>query len=266
MSRPTEPLISCLMVTRNRRSLAERAVRCFAAQTWERKELVIVDDGDEDYAPMLAPYIAAGVAIRYHRIELRPDVLLGGLRNLTLDLAEGECCMQWDDDEWYGADRIEVQAAHLGDGAAVALRWTLMSVESPTLGRLAFRSDAGIATPGTILHRRTDVRYPNVRRGEDSVFLRDLRRDGLTVLGAEQSHLFVRCFHGDNTWDEQHFLRRLRRRPADWPSYATSMWWHRDVRRHKAFRLTDAERACIAELDADTERTRSIETEAGHRG
>jgi len=254
------------MVTRNRRSLAERAVHCFAQQTWHRRELVIVDDGDEDYAPMLARYIEAGAVIRYHRIESNPEVLLGGLRNLSLDLAEGELCIQWDDDEWYAPDRIERQASVIGDGAAVALRWTLMSVHSPTRGRLAFRSDAGIATPGTVLHRRDAARYPNLRRGEDSAFLRDLRCGGLTVLGAEASHLFVRCFHGDNTWNEHHFVRRLRRRPVDWPSYAMASWVHRDLRRHRAFHLHEAELRCIHDLDHYDATVSQTLAEDGRRG
>ena len=244
-----EPLVSCLMVTRDRPHLAERAVHCFARQTWQCRELVIIDDGDVDYSAMLAPFQAAGALIRYVRIVSRPDVLLGELRNLAIDAADGEWCLQWDDDEWYDVERIAVQMAHRGDHAAVALRWTLMSVESAEHGRLAFRADAGIATPGTVLHRRDAARYPNLRRGEDSAVLRQLRAHGLVVLGSEWSHLFVRCFHGDNTWDEAHFLQRLRRRPVDWPSYAAARWWHRDLRRHRAFRLNVDEQACLAALD-----------------
>ncbi|HMV69458.1 MAG TPA: glycosyltransferase, partial [Myxococcota bacterium] len=38
------PLVSCLLVTRGRRAQAELAVRCFEAQTWRARELVVVDD------------------------------------------------------------------------------------------------------------------------------------------------------------------------------------------------------------------------------
>jgi len=226
------------MVTRNRRDLARRAVECFAAQTWKHRELVIIDDGDEDYQPMLEPYAAAGHQISYHRSTRIDGVLLGALRNRAIDAANGEVCIQWDDDEWYHPDRIAVQISHLGSGSAVALSWTLMTVQSPDFGRLAFRADAGLATPGTVLHRRDAARYPNLARGEDSVFLRSLSAAGaVTVLDREWSHLFVRCFHGANTWDEQHFLRRLRRRVTDWPAYISARWIHRDLRRHPAFRL-----------------------------
>ena len=242
------PLVSCLMVTRNRRDLARRAVECFASQTWTHRELVIIDDGDEDYTGMLAPFLEAGHRIVYERRLADPRVLLGALRNHAIERSTGAWCIQWDDDEWYHPDRIAVQmGAVAGDATAVALRWTLMSVEPDGRAPLAFRSDTGIATPGTVLHRRDAARYPNLARGEDSVFLRRLRDAGeLVVLGKEHAYLFVRCFHGSNTWSESHFVARLHRRPADWPAYATARWWHRDLTRHPACELSPREVATIA--------------------
>src|SRR5262245_57789486 len=97
-------LVSCLMVTRNRAKLARRAIACFQAQTWANKELVIVDDGDEDYAPVLAPY-RRDLHIVYHRLPPDPARTLGAARNISLELASGDYCAQWDDDEWYHPER-----------------------------------------------------------------------------------------------------------------------------------------------------------------
>ncbi|MFZ4719318.1 MAG: glycosyltransferase family 2 protein [Ilumatobacteraceae bacterium] len=242
-------LVSCLMVTRDRVELARRAVDCFAAQTWPDKELVIVDDGDADYAPMIAPYVDRGLAIRYVKLTPEHGRLLGSLRNLSIDHAAGEWCLQWDDDEWYHPDRIATQMRARGDAAAVALKWTLVDVPTEGHGRLSFRADSGIATPGTVLHHRDAARYPNLARNEDGVFLAAARRNGLAVLGKESSHLFVRCYHGANTWDQQHFLRRLRRRPADWLPYARTVITG-DIRRHPAFVLEPREANTIAALHA----------------
>ena len=96
------------MVTANRRELARRSIECFAAQTWENRELVIVDDGEQDYKPLIDRY-SDRVRIRYHRIAQNPELFLGGLRNLTLELAEGDFCAQWDDDEWFHRDRLTSQ-------------------------------------------------------------------------------------------------------------------------------------------------------------
>jgi glycosyltransferase involved in cell wall biosynthesis len=238
------------MVTRDRVELARRAVSCFAAQTWPNLELVVVDDGMQDPAPMLEQFSAQGAAIRLVRPPADEGRTLGDLRNLAIRHATGDWCIQWDDDEWYHPTRVERQVRAADDrSVAVALRWTLVHVESPRHGRLSFRADTGFATPGTVLHRTGVEAYPPLRRGEDSVFLRRLRAAGpVTVLGAESSHLFVRCFHGSNTWDEDHFVRRLHRRPLDWPAYATAKWVHRDLRRHRAFTLEPAERDTIDQL------------------
>jgi glycosyltransferase involved in cell wall biosynthesis len=243
----TSPLISCLMVTRNRARFAARALRCLAAQTWRPIELIVVDDGDEDYSTMLAAYRDA-FPIRYLRDRPVPGRRLGGLRNMALDAARGELCAQWDDDEWYHPERLAVQARACldGDVAASVLDWTLMHVDTPQMADLPYRADAGHGTPGTIVHRRTAVRYPNLARGEDDVFLESIGRRGrIARLGAEHSHLFIRCFHGGNTWDDGHFRRRLRRTPLAAAHYV----WARlrgDLRRHPQLRLTPRERDAVA--------------------
>ncbi len=266
------PIISCLMVTRDRPALVARSVDCFVRQHHPARELVIVDDGDADLRPVLEPHLERGARIRYHRLPTVPGVVLGDLRNEAIDRARGEWCLQWDDDEWYHPDRIgaqwrAVERAHATTVAAV-LRWTLMVVDSPRHGILAYRADAGFATPGTVLHRRDAARYPSLARGEDSAFLRDLRRSGrVEVLGPEASHLFVRVYHGANTWDEEHFLRRLHRRPVDWPSYLAARWWHRDLTRHRAFRLDERERAAVgALLDGPNCDTEPSNPPVPHRG
>jgi len=249
VSRPAVPLVSCLMVTRDRPGHAVMAARAFLRQTHPDCELVVVDDGNVDYGPFL-PAGTDGHVIRYHRVDDGRQRTLGEMRNLSLQLAAGDWWAQWDDDEWYHPERIATQlaAATNADVAGSVLRWTLMHVDAPPYAGRPFRADAGFATPGTILHRRTDLRYPAASRGEDSWFLRAARRRGaLVVLGAEHSHLFIRCFHGANTWDDRHFLRRLRRRPADWPSWLASVG-RRDLTRHRAFRLNAREQAAAADL------------------
>jgi len=247
------PLVSCLMVTRDRVALARRAIGCLIAQSYPAVELVVIDDGDADYRPMLDEF-RDRLAIRYHRLTPTPGRHLGALRNLALDAASGELCAQWDDDEWYHPERLRVQVAALERASAVAsvLRWTLMHVDTPRWRALPYRADAGDGTPGTIVHRRTEVRYPNLRRSEDARFLSELAATGpIAILGLEHSHLFIRCFHGGNTWDEAHFRKRLRRTPRAALHYAWGLV-RGDLRGHPQLQLSADERAAIAALHAAT--------------
>jgi glycosyltransferase involved in cell wall biosynthesis len=240
----TEPLVSCLMVTKNRRHLARRAVECFTLQTWQNKELVIIDDGDDDYAPMLEPYRST-VAIRYFRVTPKPGSRLGDLRNLSLDCAEGEFVAQWDDDEWYHPERIEQQMRAISGGLDVAvLRNALVHLDREGFVDHLFRTAMTTGnTPGSILQRRSDVRYRSMSRAEDTEYLARLgETTRVGVLDEPHSHLFIRCFHGRNTWDLNHFEGALRTTRRDKLDFYLAKYIRRDLRRHRAFQLTELER------------------------
>ncbi|MET0344176.1 MAG: glycosyltransferase family 2 protein [Polyangiales bacterium] len=245
------PLVSCLMVTRNRSALARRAVQCFVMQSWEPKELVIVDDGHEDYEPMLAPFREQAI-IHYHRFAPEPGRLLGAARNLSLDAAHGDYVVQWDDDEWYHPERIERQMRPVAEGfEGSVLRDTLMHLDTPEYVAHLYRTGLYRGTPGTVLHRRTSVRYPNLRRGEDTAYLCALKRKVKLQL-LPDSHLFIRCFHGSNTWESQHFVQRLWRNPKNLASFVKARLFARDLFAHSAFKLTPEERSAAARFLAES--------------
>lgn len=238
-----EPLVSCLMVTADRRHLARRALQCLVEQTWKNIELVIVDDGGEDYSPVLAEF-EDQISIVYHKIPPDVGVHLGGLRNLTLDLAKGDYCVQWDDDEWYHPRRIELQMEYLRihDLDATVLRYVLVHMDEGDYAGRVFRFDSIDGTCGTILHSRSDRRYPNQVRSEDLAYLEAFQKDGrVGIMGAEYSHLFVRCYHGTNTWDRNHFEKRLQKSLHNKIDYFVSRYLLGDVFRHRCFRLNPQE-------------------------
>jgi glycosyltransferase involved in cell wall biosynthesis len=238
--------VSCLMVTANRPQFVERAIALFEAQTYSNRELVIIDDGEKDLTAIVDRSPQRHL-IRYYRLSSDNGLNLGQLRNKSIQVADGDWCIQWDDDEWYHSERIERQLneAKKRSVGSSALKWTLMHInESTETQNKIFRADTGIATPGTLLFRRdVNVEYRPLARNEDGFFMREVCDAlGLAVLGRENSHLFIRVFHGANTWEEEHFMRRLHRRPTDWPSYAMARFVHKDITRHKAFALNEKER------------------------
>jgi glycosyltransferase involved in cell wall biosynthesis len=239
----TSPLVSCLMVTRDRSRLARRAIECFLSQTWANKELVVVDDGHEDYTPVLASHRTRH-PITYERLPPDPGRTLGAARNVSLELARGDYCVQWDDDEWYHPARLAVQMAAIADGAdAVVLKYTLMHLDTPDYIAHPYRCSLRGGTPGTILHRRSNVRYPELRKNEDAIYLDRHRAAGrVATLGSAQSHLFIRCFHGENTWNREHFLRRLHTTKLDKLRHFVAVRLRRDLFSHPAFQLATRER------------------------
>jgi len=258
------PLVSCLMVTGDRARLCARAIACYEAQSYPNTELVVVDDGSQDLGERLARVRSGPVVyLKLDRDQRRRS--LGELRNLSLDAAQGELLAQWDDDDWYHPDRLTEQVAALGKASACVLASTLMHVDSGPWSEHPYEGSLPGGVPGTIVHRRApEKRYPEIGRAEDTVYLEQFaRRGGVSVL-AGRPHLFLRCYHGANTWEQGHFLRRMRNRPGSFLSYVWSTWILRAPYRRKPFQLSEAARHALALYRTDSRRA-GLLPEAGRR-
>lgn len=205
-----QPLVSCLMVTYNRPHLVKRAVHCFLNQTWQNKELVIVDDGEEDLSEILS--VIEKDRLVYHRIPKEDSNTLGKLRNITLELARGDYLVQWDDDDWYHPQRIEVQVKALLAGYdACCLSGTLMHLNTLDYFNLPYVGYLKNGIPGSIMHVKDEkLRYQELKKAEDTYYLNLWMKKKYLILGKEHTDKFIRCFHGKNTWDVAHFKSRIR--------------------------------------------------------
>jgi glycosyltransferase involved in cell wall biosynthesis len=211
------PKISCLMVTHDRLALARRAIRCYADQSYPKRELVIVTDGEPRYRRALARYVEHLALETVRFVYPEADRLsLGQLRNISLDAADGDVICQWDDDDCYHPERLAVQLAHMLDYNARACCLTdhLQLLEADralvwvdwTLGG---RSGEGQLLPGTVMaFKDRRFRYPEtgpfVNRGEDSVFLDELYRNVVVAPLSGMGHIYLYTFHGRNTFSKEH--------------------------------------------------------------
>jgi glycosyltransferase involved in cell wall biosynthesis len=127
------------------------------------------------------------------------------LRNQALEEAQGEWVIQWDDDDWHHPLRIEHQMQRAERSSACLLaRQIRINAENRT--GFVFYAPNGIH--GTILHyRRVGWRYPAQGKAEDSEFLRHFPQRAVLDNAAS---LYVRFYHGFNTWDEDHIMRPMR--------------------------------------------------------
>ena len=241
-----QPKVSCLTVTADRKHLMKRAVRCFKNQTYRNKELVIVDDGEQDLDDLLSDLPADQV--NYVKLEKKDENTLGKLRNRSLEEADGDYLVQWDDDDWYHPERIAIQAQTLSDGYdACCLSGALMHLDEEPYMQHPYVGYLPDGIPGSIMHRSDPgIRYPHTRRAEDTVYLNEWMDRRYLQLPDKYSHLFIRCYHGENTWEKDHFLRRIRNNPKDALLYV----WHKfikgDLFGHPRFQLTDVQQEAFA--------------------
>jgi glycosyltransferase involved in cell wall biosynthesis len=205
---------------------ARVAVRCFLEQSWppDRRELLIVNDGQYELGP----------SYEYCRADGRPLVrevmlpsrrhTLGELRNRAMELAWGDCLVQWDDDDWHGPERIRRQVQPLLDAPEIVCSFLKRQVRYsfPHNNAKVYHS---ARIHGTVLHRKTDIRYPDRRKSEDTDFLHSLlRRYGrrafadLDIPPAECGQLYIRFHHSDeeNTWNRAHIMGLFAPRAGEW--------------------------------------------------
>ncbi|HEY3888640.1 MAG TPA: glycosyltransferase family 2 protein [Caulobacteraceae bacterium] len=219
-----EPLISCLMVTLpvpERFERLKRSLDDYAAQTHERRELVIVANGGTPEAVAAIKAHVASLARDDIRIVEPPGTLtLGALRNISKASARGEVVCQWDDDDLFHPERLERQLdALVASGAeAVCLEQVMQFFTADRrLYWLNFHTGGETAFAGSLMcWTRTPIVYPEsgerARLGEDTdVACQLVERGGLHVL-ADMPHLYVYVCHGANSWSEWHhrFVARYR--------------------------------------------------------
>ncbi len=199
---PTEsPLVSCLMVSRGRLFPGRHAIACFQRQTYPNRELVVVID---DPSSELPAHVLALDDPRIRLIELPAETrTLGELRNISVASAGGEYICQWDDDDLYAPERIEIQLAALRESGAAACALRGWTIWWPNANRLAI-SGARI-WEGSILARKRDLPpYPALRRGEDTEMIEALAlRDRIVSLDAPGLYVYVH--HRRNTFGLAHF-------------------------------------------------------------
>jgi glycosyltransferase involved in cell wall biosynthesis len=196
--------------------LLPQAVRSFAEQTYadDRRELVVVSD-----RPLA---LAEGPRVRI--VDAPPGRSLGELRNLGLEAARGDLCMQFDDDDFHPPDRMATQVRACLDHAGAPSFFRRQICYDWTTDTAFIRDLEQTFIHGTICHPRGGARYPAVSREEDTAFLAAWPKQ--VVLDNDPA-LYVRFYHGGNTWPRQHVVR----------SY-TSPWalgqWHLGDR-HRAY-------------------------------
>jgi hypothetical protein len=103
----SSPLVSCLMPTANRRKLVPQAIRHFLRQDYPNRELIILDDGNDNISDL----IPNDERIRYTRLAQR--ISMGAKHNMACEIARGEVIVHWDDDDWNAERRISCQIKDL---------------------------------------------------------------------------------------------------------------------------------------------------------
>lgn len=200
------PLVSVILPTRDRPRLFSLALEYYRYQTYPRRELIVVDDGDE------FPVEDAAVAALDGRvIRMPPGTPLGSKLNEGAEQARGALCQKMDDDDWYAPAFLERMAARVLESHAVVCRPTiafLMPFLFFEVARWEIRQSHASNAPGaTLLFTRDawEIRpFRPLFQDEDVWFFLDQMRSGGTVLTVQALEYFLAVRHRGATRDRGH--------------------------------------------------------------
>lgn len=206
------PSITGVLVTGktvDRYPLAMKAVEAWQNQNYPGpRQLLIINDHPSQ--ALFRP--ASSLPEHVFEIRVHKQQTLGQLRNHGMTLAQGEYIVQWDDDDYSHPDRLSWQVKNTPEGQASIFRWEIHC--NLKTGEAFANCGDEIRTkgfPGTMLWpAKLPVSFPAKGKAEDTEFVLDLKAEcGLTVL-ENDPRLYFRCYHGHNTWSEQHVMKRKR--------------------------------------------------------
>lgn len=210
-----KPLVSAIMPTGNRPNYVKHAIEMFLGQTWDNKELIILDDSTPDKQ---LPQIFDS---RIRHIRLYDRLSLGSKHDMAIGLSFGEFICHWDDDDWYSANRIEKQVSILNSERAevCGFRRDLVFFSTGKWGRITgpggleitgWAGNAGMAYSKYGFHDGTAMFRRNVMReilryglhpvSQKVFFLNEIVNRGMKHVDITNGNDFVYIRHEDNIW------------------------------------------------------------------
>ena len=194
----SEPLVSCIMPTYNRRSFVPQAIRCFLRQDYPNRELLVIDDGTEP----VADCVPESDRVRY--VRLSQKLTIGAKRNLACEQARGEFIVHWDDDDWYPPWRLRRQVAALVERGGDLCGTSQVSYYNPATDQAwEYRYGAAGAAwvaGNTLAYRKSfwqRNKFPNIQVGEDSRFV--WNSANRVICDLREPSLCVGMVHSGNT-------------------------------------------------------------------
>ncbi len=194
----SEPLVTCIMPTHNRRSFIPQAIRCFLRQDYSNLELLVVDDGTESIADL----VPVNDRVRYVRFDQK--LTIGAKRNLACEKARGEFIVHWDDDDWYPSWRVRAQVRAMLDRGADLCGSSRVAYFDPARDQAweyRYPSAKGPWVAGNTLAYRKSFwsghKFPDIQVGEDSRFVWSSK--GRALVDLADPGLCVATVHSNNT-------------------------------------------------------------------
>ena len=144
-----DPLVSILIPAYNTDEFIADAIRSAIAQTWQRKEIIVVDDGSTDRTAEVARKFAS----KNVTFVCKQNEGAAATRNHAYELSQGDYIQWLDADDLLAPEKIELQLAALREGDD---KWTLLS---SSWGQFRYRTEGARFVPTSLWQDLTPVEW-----------------------------------------------------------------------------------------------------------
>lgn len=225
----------------SRQHFHEQLWASFVAQTWQDKELIVLETYEDEPSKFLREIAAkdSRLVLCSFKRKAGEDFNVGMKRNMTLHLASGEFIANFDDDDIYAPTYIQKMVTELKDRNAEAIKlstWYNHFVQSGTVGYTdplrewevpveeLSTSDIDEVIYGygfSYVYRRRSalaLPYPSIEFAEDAPFLLRLRKqfgDKKVVLKPDHEGLCMHLVHRANSAGHMPIAREVRQHELD---------------------------------------------------
>lgn len=205
-STQTQPFVSIITPTYNRRKFIPILIQLYKAQTYPAKlmELVILDDSPESNADLI-PKDDPSIRYIYEPIK----ITLGEKRNMLNKLALGDVIICFDDDDYHYPERVAHSIVKLNSAKANIAGGTIINVYYTDLKEMhqygPFASNHG--TNGTFAYRKAYVKShehdPTKNMQEEPSFTNNFSEQ---MAQLDPFKTIICIAHSSNTFDKKKIL------------------------------------------------------------
>lgn len=202
----SQPLISCLCVSRNNVLLVNESIRSFLNQSYPKKELIFIYEDNNDYIQSIKNIFYIEHSIQFIEIPSSPKKTLGELRNISIEKANGSILVQWDDDDVYHQERIALQYTFLIENRvnAVMLDQRLFLIDDALYQTNVWPFEGSLMIYKELFTKKIIQAYGEMNKGEDTTILIDLlKMNQIEFMNC--SALYLYRYTGYNVWHKEHF-------------------------------------------------------------
>lgn len=198
------PLVTAVMVfgEPQRSTLAQRCINRFLLQTYENKELVVINASGKKLTNVEHPQV--------REIAVAGPLTLGAMRNIGLREAHGKWVTMWDDDDLPNYHYLEYMMLRRVEGQGMALRRQIRT--SVTLAN-AFLLDEEGGVPATLFFQPTpEHKYHEADLNETAMFYNEYFAGRCAVIDNNlypTTCISIAVHHGHNVTPVEEFMREL---------------------------------------------------------